>query len=222
MTEQQPVHRDYTVTRADGQPDAEGAKYFTVDTNADSHGRVAVAAYIRSIAPLYPKTAEELEAKHLGGGKKLIADPAPAPVTADVFKTSRYHERSVGYGDLYVVGLSDADIRRVLDARHSDASEAVMARRIPWARLVLKDGLLALTVLSVTERQALSNELRAQGINVPVQTAQEIGHVLWVAAEAYCPTDEWADRALQSSISAALLLKLAQASWAPVRLVEGR
>lgn len=192
-----------------------------IEMNTDTEAaRHALGAFIRACHQQNPNLAADIEKRYLGGGAKVVTEMPKAPVTADVFKTSAYHTRSVTADALIRVGLAEVIVRKLFDLRHDDKLDPT--RSIPWARLALRDGMLALAVLSSDELLAISNELRSNGApGIPLKTPSDIVSYLFVAAEMFCPTDEWADRALQSTVAASILLKVAQAAWMPVALVKG-
>lgn len=68
---QQGLFEKFHVERIDGQPEKEGAKYFTLDYHNDPHARVALQAYADSARRDNPALAADLDDELI----EYIADP---------------------------------------------------------------------------------------------------------------------------------------------------
>jgi hypothetical protein len=92
---------------------------------------------------------------------------------------------------------------------------------ILWHELAQRDGLLALACLDDDKLAAITAQLREEGAPPAlINTPAGVAHMLYMAAEAYCPEERaWNTRALQSAVATALLLRLAESAWREKQIV---
>lgn len=206
--QQQGVYNKYKVTRTDGKPNKAGAEFFVLDLANDKYAKPAIAAYAEACMAEYPQLAKDIAARW------LVTPEAPAPqppsVSAAVAPGREWAQMRITVDRMMQKGLSETTAK--LLAPDGD---------ILWHELVKRDGMLALSCLDDDMLAPITAQLRADGAPAAVvNTPAGVAHLLYMAAESYCPeTKAWNTRALTSAVATALLLRLAESVWRGKQIV---